>query len=139
MATKKVNAIIERSSDGGYGVYCPDIEGTVLCGYGHTEEEAKHDLQEVLEMNIEHFKEIAAPLPKGLNDGDIEFEYSYDFSGFFQAYPVFNVSELAKYIGINPSLLRRYKTGEKFASKEQKKKIETGVHALAEKLSTVSF
>ncbi|MDR0938031.1 MAG: type II toxin-antitoxin system HicB family antitoxin [Mediterranea sp.] len=139
MTTRKVNAIIERASDGGYGVYCPDIEGTALCGYGRTEEEAKSDLLEVLEMNIERFQEINEPLPEGLNGGDIEFEYSYDFSGFFQSYPVFNVSELAKYIGINPSLLRRYKTGEKFASREQRKKIEEGIHALARNLSAVSF
>jgi predicted RNase H-like HicB family nuclease len=138
MATRKMNAIIERASDGGYGVYCPDVDGVVLCGYGSTEEEAKADLKSVLEMNIEHFKENKTPLPKALS-GDIEFEYSYDFSGFFKTYPVFNVSELAKYLGINSSLLRRYKLGTKFASGEQKKKIESGIHSLAIKLGAVSF
>jgi hypothetical protein len=52
---------------------------------------------------------------------------------------MFNVTELAKFIGINASLLRRYKLGTKFASNEQKKKIELGIHSLASKLGAVSF
>jgi predicted RNase H-like HicB family nuclease len=56
MATKKVNAIIERASDGGYGVYCPDITDAVVYGYGHTEEEAKKELRDNFEVSIEHFK-----------------------------------------------------------------------------------
>ena len=27
MATKVIKAIIEKASDGGYGIYCPDLEG----------------------------------------------------------------------------------------------------------------
>jgi predicted RNase H-like HicB family nuclease len=136
--TKKINAVIERAKDGGYAVYCPDINGAVIYGHGFSEE-AKKDLHEVLDMTIEHFKENGEKLPDGLNEGDVEFEYSYDFSGFFKSYPMFNISELANYIGINPSLLRRYKLGTKYASNEQKKRIETGIRSLASKLSAVSF
>ena len=35
----KIIAIIEKSEDGGYGIYAPDFKG--LFGYGETEEEAK--------------------------------------------------------------------------------------------------
>lgn len=139
MATKKINAIIERASDGGYGINCPQLEDTLLFGYGLTEEEAKENLKENLEELLEFYDEQNNSLPSALNNGDIEFCYIYDFSGFFKSYPMFNVSELANYLGINSSLLRRYKQGLAFASSDQKKKIENGIQALANKLSTVKF
>lgn len=135
----KVTAIIEKSSDGGYGVYCPDLQGISLFGYGLTEAEAKENLDENLEVLLEDYEEKNLPIPKLLNDGNIEFDFKYDFSGFFKSYPIFNVSELAKTIGINSSLLRRYKQGLAFASSKQKLKIENGIHSLANQLSTVQF
>lgn len=139
MATKKIIAVIERSSDGGYGIYCPDLIGISLFGYGITENEAKENLKENLEMLLEHYEEEANVIPELLNNGKITFEYKYDFSGFFKTYPFFNVSELASTIGINSSLMRRYKSGSALASAEQRKKIEKGIHNLAKKLSTVQF
>lgn len=139
MATKKVTAIIEKASDGGYGIYCPELEGISLYGYGVTESEAKEDLNFNLEMFVEHYEEKNQPVPEVLNKGKIEFDFKYDFSGFFKSYPVFNVSELAKEVDINPSLLRKYKNGLALASAEQKKKIEAGIHSLGKKLTTVRF
>ncbi|GHT39022.1 hypothetical protein AGMMS49965_03940 [Bacteroidia bacterium] len=134
----KVFAVIERASDGGYGICCPDLKGVALYGYGLTEQEAKEDLLFNLEGILEHYEEENLPLPEVLN-GKIVFEYKYDFSGFFQAYPIFNVSELAITVGVNSSLLRKYKKRLAFASPRQRKKIETGIHSLAQKLSTVQF
>jgi len=67
-----------------------------------------------------------------LNSGDLEFDFRYDFSGFFKSYPFFNVSALAETVGINASLLRKYKNGLAFPSRQQKEKIEKGIHALSE-------
>jgi predicted RNase H-like HicB family nuclease len=136
---KKVIAIIEKAKDGGYGIYCPDLTGVALYGYGLTEKEAKENLEENLESILEYYAEENKPNPDVLGNGEIAFEYKYDFSGFFKAYPVFNVSELATVIGINSSLMRKYKNGLAFASKEQRKKIETGIHSISKKLSTVQF
>ena len=49
------------------------------------------------------------------------------------------VSELAVLLGVNSSLMRKYKSGLVFASAEQRKKIETGIHHLSKQLSTVRF
>jgi predicted RNase H-like HicB family nuclease len=136
---KKVTAIIEKAKDGGYGIYCPDLTGVALYGYGLSEKEAKENLEENLESILEYYEEENKPNPDVLGKGEITFEYKYDFSGFFKAYPVFNVSELATVIGINSSLMRKYKNGLAFASKEQRKKIETGIHLISKKLSTVQF
>jgi hypothetical protein len=42
-------------------------------------------------------------------------------------------------IGINASLMRRYKTGMKKASHTQKAKIYDGIYAIAQQLSAVRF
>jgi predicted RNase H-like HicB family nuclease len=134
----RVVAIIERASDGGYGIYCPNLEGIALFGYGLTETEAKDDLLFNLEGILEHYDEENIPVPEALKE-KIDFEYKYDFSGFFKTYPIFNVSELATNVGINSSLMRKYKNGLAFASPTQREKIEKGIHSLARQLSTVQF
>lgn len=136
---KKVIAVIEKASDGGYGIYLPEMKGVALYGYGVTEDEAKENLLENLESILEYYEEENQPIPDMLNKGKLEFEYRYDFSGFFKAYPIFNVSGLAEAVGINASLMRKYKSGLAFASRRQKEKIEQGIHSLSEKLSTVQF
>jgi len=136
---KKTIAIIEKASDGGYGIYCPELIGLALYGYGLTEDEAKENLHENIESILEYYEEENGSIPDVLNNGKLEFEYKYDFSGFFKTYPFFNVSELASMLGINPSLMRKYKNGLAFASKEQRKKIESGIHSISKKLSTIHF
>jgi predicted RNase H-like HicB family nuclease len=139
MTMKIVVAIIEKASDGGYGIHCRDLEGVALYGYGLTEKEAKENLHENLESILEYYEEENKLVPEQLNGGKIVFDYRYDFSGFFKTYSIFNVSELATVIGINSSLLRKYKNGLAFASTEQRKKIESGIHSISQKLSTVQF
>jgi len=134
----KIVAIIEKASDGGYGIYCPDLNGVALFGHGLSENEAKENLQENLESILEYYEEENLSVPNMLQ-GEIEFEYKYDFSAFFEAYPMFNVSGLATSIGINSSLMRKYKKRLAFASESQRKKIEQGIHNLSNKLSTVQF
>ena len=136
---RKTVAIIEKASDGGYGIHCPELIGVALYGYGLTESEAKENLYENMESILEYYEEEDKPIPKVLNNGKLEFEYKYDFSGFFMTYPFFNVSELASMLGINPSLMRKYKNGLAFASKEQRNKIESGIHSISKSLSKVQF
>ena len=69
MATKVIKAIIEKASDGGYGIYCPDLEEISLYGYGLTETEAKENLQENLEMFIDESEN--ENIINALNKGDI--------------------------------------------------------------------
>ena len=70
---------------------------------------------------------------------DFEFDYRYDLSGFFMTYNFFDVSALAIKIGLNASLLRRYKSGASKAENKQKEKIEHGIHNLAKELMAVRF
>jgi predicted RNase H-like HicB family nuclease len=138
MSEKKILiAIIEKANDGGYGIYVPDIE--FLFGYGLTEQEAKQDLIEILEEKIADYQERGIEIPTELNNGNVEFDYHYDFSGFFHSFPFFNVSALAKEAGLNSSLLRKYKEGLAVASPSQKKRLEGTIHKIAERLRVASF
>ena len=134
---KSLKAIIEKGSDGFYSIYMPEIAG--LYGAGETESEAKENLQEAIEMAIDHVEETGeyddyAPL---LENHTIE--YSYDLSGFFKTFDIFDVTALSKRIGINASLMRRYKTGMSKASVAQKRKILDGIYSVAGELQTVKF
>ena len=132
----KIIAIIEKPEDGGYGIYAPDFKG--LFGYGETEEEAKESLCDAIESQIEYYEENGKDVPEALQ-GNTEFEYHYDISAFFKAFPFINTSAFARAIGINPSLMRKYKERIAFAGDKQKAIIQEGLNAIVKKLSTVQF
>ena len=120
----------------GYGIYAPDFKG--LFGYGETEEEAKESLCDAIESQIEYYEENGKDVPEALQ-GNTEFEYHYDISAFFKAFPFINTSAFARAIGINPSLMRKYKERIAFAGDKQKAIIQVGLNAIVKKLSTVQF
>ena len=62
-----------------------------------------------------------------------------DISAFFKAFPFINTSAFARAIGINPSLMRKYKERIAFAGDKQKAIIQEGLNAIVKKLSTVQF
>ena len=68
---------------------------------------------------------------------DVEFELAYDLYAFFEHYTYLKISKIADYAGLNPSLLRHYKSQTKFPSAEQVKRIEAAVHRLANELKQV--
>ncbi len=103
---KKVKAIIEKAQDGGISIYAEGINGAY--GYGLTESEAKEDFVSVLEEQAEYYNERHGSLPAWYRNG-YEVEYTYDISGFFEAFPFINASRFAEVLGINASLMRKYK------------------------------
>lgn len=133
---KKITAIIEKASDGSYSIYLPKIEG--IYGSGTTEQEAKEELAEAIDSAREYAEENGWNGYEGLKN-EFTLEYRYDLSGFFLAFNFFDVSALAKRIGINASLMRRYKNGKAYISDLQKKRIEEGIHQIALELRSVKF
>jgi len=72
----KTLAVIEKSENGSYGIYMPDIPGYI--GLGKSETEAKKDLWAAINESIIDCKELG--INDELNGGDIELEYQYDYS-----------------------------------------------------------
>ena len=73
----------------------------------------------------------------GLKLRDPEFEYVYDITALFDAFKFLNASKFAESVGISPSLMRHYKSGDTYISAKQAKKIETGLHRIAQELLAV--
>lgn len=130
----KIKAIIEKSSEGGVSVYCKEIHGAF--GFGLSEDEAKDDFLEVLEEQEEYYVEKNGVLPEW---HECEVEYIYDLSGFFEVYSFINASEFAKQLGINPSLMRKYKNKLAFASRKQKDNIQKKYNDLIIRMARVQF
>lgn len=128
----KLTAIIERGQDGGFAVCVREMPW--LIGYGLTEAEAKTDFLEVFSEQAEYYQEKHGVLPAW---HDAEIEYRYDISAFFLAFPFINVSEFARCIGINPSLMRKYKQGIASASDKQLSIIQSELQKMVSKLQSV--
>lgn len=70
---------------------------------------------------------------------DIQFDYTYDLTVFFEEFNFLNQTKIAELSGINPGLLRQYASGVKNPSKEQANKIQTSIRDLADKLRTIKI
>ena len=131
MKKKHIVAIIEASSTG-FGIYTHDIVGAT--GYGRTVEEAKESFTDSIKEVIETAKALWLPLPKDLNNGDLEITYKTDIASVFNYLTQIDVTNFAESIGINASLLRQYKTKKAVASPKQSKRVIEGLHELGRQL-----
>ncbi len=131
---EKLKAIIERGADGGFAIRCESVPG--LIGSGLTEEEARADFLEVMQEQAEYYAECHGEAPQWQN---AEVEFRYDLAAFFQAFPFLNASEFARQIGINPSLMRKYKQGISTASARNRALIQEQLDTLLGKLQHVQL
>jgi predicted RNase H-like HicB family nuclease len=129
---KKI-ALIEKGDDGTFGVFTKD--GSVIHGSGSTVTEAKADFEDTVQEMREYMDEQDGT-PNELTDAS--FVYRYDMASMFNFLDWLNISKVAKRIGINRTLLSAYKTGHAYISEKQAKRIEQGLHALADELKSVS-
>ena len=133
---KTIKAIIEKANDGGISVYSEDVDGAY--GFGPTEQEAKDDFISVLEEQAEYYKEKHGKLPAWFQSG-YSVKYVYDLSGFFEAFPFINASKFAREIGMNESVMRKYKGKIVTASEKQKAIIQAKYNAIIERMTAVKF
>ncbi|MDR0757839.1 MAG: pilus assembly protein HicB [Tannerella sp.] len=129
-------ALIEKGNDGTFGIFTPDIDHTIV-GEGNTVEGAKADFENsVREMKLS-YTENNHEIPDELKD--VQFIYKYDIASMFDYYDWINVSRFAKKTGINPSLMRQYRMGNKYISEKQIGKIEETLHRLENELAAIKL
>lgn len=133
---KKIHAIIEKANDGGISIYSEDVNGAY--GFGLTEQEAKEDFVSILEEQAGYYKEKHGEFPDWYKSG-YSISYVYDISGFFEAFPFINASKFAKEIGINESVMRKYKGKIVTASEKQKAFIQSRYNELLKRMECVKF
>lgn len=134
---KKITAIIEKADDGGYGIYAEDSR-IPLFSNGMSEQEAKDEFEALVHEQAEFMRNRQGCYPEWYSE-NVKIDYRYDMSGFFLAFPFINVSEFAKSVDINPSLMRKYKSGIAKAGEKQKELIQRKFDDIVNRLSTVRF
>lgn len=130
---KKVIAIIEKGDDGIYGIHAPELENVII-GSGDNVAAAKEDFENSYNEVVEVFIDEKRPVPEELRD--VEFEYRYDISAFYNAHPYLNVSKLAEHLHVNASLMRQYKRGQ-YISEEQVLHIQEGIRSVGRELANI--
>lgn len=107
-------------------------------GFGLTEQEAKEDFLSVLEDQAEYYKEKHGEYPSWYKAGYL-IDYVYDLSGFFEAFPFINASKFANEIGMNESVMRKYKGKIVTASEKQKLLIQEKFDEILSRMAAVRF
>lgn len=132
MKKRKITVIIEASSTG-FGAYTDD-DFPCITGYAKTVPDVKEDFREAINFFLEYEKEKTGVADPRLHNGELEFIYKYDLESIFTHFGMLDITAFAKRVGMNPSLMRQYKSGLAKASDKQKKKIEEGLHDLGREL-----
>ncbi len=122
---------IEKQSDGTYIAYNTSSDKVQLIGTGNTVREAKDDFYNSIEEVKESYLDLGDSMPACLME---PIDFSFDLSSLFEYYSIFNVSALGRYLGINDSLMRQYRSGNTSISEKQLEKIEAGIHRLGSEL-----
>lgn len=124
--TMKALVIIEKDETG-FAAYTDNL-ATVLHGSGSSVQEAKEELMTGYWELLDLYATNGESVPEELMD--LTFEYKYDISAMFNVFDFLNASKFAEWIGISPSLMRHYKSGNTYISQKQAKKIESGLHKI---------
>ncbi len=125
---------IEKQSDGTYIAYNTTGDMVQLIGTGDTVKEAKDDFFNSIEEMKESYAGRGESFPAEFSE---VVEFHFDISSLFEYYSMFNVSALARYLGINDSLMRQYRQGGTPISEKQLERIESGLHKLGTELSAL--
>lgn len=130
-----IKLILEKSGTG-YSAYSDELPGLVTAG--ETIDEVKENFNEVLTMQADYLREEGKEEEaKALETANVH--YYLDLNTFFEYYSLFNKTQLAKYLGINSSLLRRLSLEPIELSEKKALQIQTGLHKLADELKQYHF
>jgi len=132
---RKVNAIIERASDGSYSIYSDADDLTYLItGTGKTVAEAKKCFEGGYEDMRRYYEKRGEPFT------EVEMVYKYDMASFLSYYASsFTLAGLSRITGINQGQLSHYVTGRSVPTRKTVQKMENAIHAFADDLKSVQF
>lgn len=132
---RTVIVLIEKGEDGKYWARTEsELNGdTILNGCGDTAQAAKADIEKAYEEAKEDSQR------NGMAFEDVKFEYKYDLQSFFDYFSVFNVNEVARRAGINPSLMRQYRGGFKKAGEQTYARLSACVDNIKRELQAARF
>lgn len=130
---KKILVLIERNED---GFWAHSTNVPAVNGYGETVEACKANVFE----GIEVAKDLGGKYNFNYKEGDYEVVFNFDIQSLLENYKgVLSLAGLHRLTGINPTLIQHYSTGLKKPSEKQRKKIQEGLHKLANELIAIEL
>lgn len=132
MQANLIQAVIERAKDSGFTVYSEAVPGVYANGL--TEEEARAEFLDMMKEQADFIAERTGERPSW---ADAEVQFTLDISALFDAFPFLNASAFAEWIGINPSLMRRYKSGLAKPTGKTREIIRNGFRSMADRFQHV--
>lgn len=131
---KEIKITIEKSKDGFFWGY--DEIGLGISGGGDTVQECKQDVLD----GIETLKTLDGKNRFPYADGEYVLAYRFDVESLLENYKgVLTNAGIERLTGINQRLMYQYATGVKKPRKEQRKKIEAGLHQLGRELLAIEL
>jgi transcriptional regulator with XRE-family HTH domain len=123
---KKIPIIIESVDEKGFlgRVY---VEDNLIVDFGKTVDGLKKKMTKLL---FDFHK---------LSSTKYAFEIQYDISGLFDDKKYLNASAVADRAGISRLMLRQYRSGHKFPTKEKLEKLEAAIHEIGEELKALKI
>lgn len=132
---KKIVIVIEKVENE-YNAWVED-KLFFLATVAPTIEEAQKNLIDSIQDYIDH-EGATIPKWKGVKASELEYEIKYDIASVFDALPL-NATELSIMSGLNPSLVRQYKSGIRKPSREQVDRIQTAIQNFGKKMATLQL
>jgi len=122
-----VTAVFEKGGEKNFSCFLEEDTGKCgLLGYGNSAKQAEEDLflarREYIEIDGEDVPEITITRRK------------FDVGSFFSYYPL-NITQFAKFAGLNASQLRQYVSGSRNPCRKKKIEIQEAVQSLGKILS----
>lgn len=128
---KEIKIVIEKAKDGFFGAYAENTPG--IYGGGDTVQSVKSDILNAIDTLKE---EGLFPYA----DGGYRLTYRFDIESLLENYKgVLTNAGIERLTGINQRQIYQYATGMKKPRKEQRKKIEAGLHKLGQELLAIEL
>lgn len=130
---KKIKVLIEKNQDGfwGHAINVPSVNG-----YGETVEECKANVFE----GIEVAKTLEGKNKFPFTDGEYEVVFNFDVQSLLENYKgILTNAGFERLTGINQKQIHHYASGLKKPRPAQRKKIQEGLHKLAEELKAIEL
>jgi predicted RNase H-like HicB family nuclease len=129
--------VLEKTSDGGFSAYLPELPGCVSTG--ESIDEIKTNIREAVDFHIEGMLMENLPVPEGFA-GDFILTYKMDLASLFEWFSgILTKSGVSRITGMNQSLISQYVSGNKTPSNKQTKKIERALHNLGQELLEIEL
>lgn len=120
-----------------YGAHAPILPGCVATG--STLGEVKKNIREAIEFHVEGSIADNDPIPDVFK-GEYELVYKLSPEALLNAYSnIFTKAALSRITGINERQLWHYAAGVRKPRPAQIRKIEEGIHNLADELKTIAL